>query len=39
MAINPAWVLNVMVRINSNLQGAANVCKAVAQQLTITPDI
>jgi hypothetical protein len=39
LAINPAWVLNVMVRISSNLQGAANVCKAVAQQLTITPEI
>jgi hypothetical protein len=39
MAINPGWVLNVMVRINSNLQSAANVCKSVAQQLTITPDI
>jgi hypothetical protein len=39
MAINPAWVLNVMVRISSNLQSAANVCRSVAQQLTITPDI
>lgn len=39
LAINPAWVLNVMVRINSNLQGATNVCKSVAQQLTVTPDL
>jgi hypothetical protein len=40
LAINPAWVLNVMVRIpGSRLQTAADVCKSVAQQLTVTPDI
>jgi hypothetical protein len=39
LAINPAWVLNVMVRTNvPGLQGPANVCKSVAQQLTVTPD-
>ncbi len=39
LAINPAWVLNVMVRTKTNLQGAANVCKSDAQQLTVTPDV
>jgi hypothetical protein len=38
LAIERDWVLNVMVRIGS-LQGGANVCKAVAQQLVYTPDI
>jgi hypothetical protein len=38
LAIERDWVLNVMVRIGS-LQGGANVCKAVAQQLVYRPDI
>jgi hypothetical protein len=42
LAINPAWVLNVMVRVQGNSvvpQVPADVCRSVAQQLTITPDI
>jgi hypothetical protein len=42
LAINPNnWVLNVMVRTSgdSRLQTPANVCKSVAQQLTVTPEI
>lgn len=38
MAIDPGWVLNVMVRIGS-LQGGADTCKSVAQQLIYNPDI
>jgi hypothetical protein len=42
LAINPAWVLNVMVRVQGNAKipsVPASVCQSVAQQLTITPDI
>jgi hypothetical protein len=42
LAINPAWVLNVMVRVQGNAivpSVPANVCQSVAQQLTITPEI
>jgi hypothetical protein len=38
LAINPDWILNVMVRTGS-LQSAANVCKSVAAQLLYTPDV
>jgi hypothetical protein len=38
LAIQQDWVLNVMVRI-STLQAAANVCKSVAQQLVVTPEL
>jgi hypothetical protein len=38
LAIQPDWILNVMVRIGS-LQAAANACRSVAQQLTYNPDI
>jgi hypothetical protein len=38
MAINAAWVLNVMVRV-SGLQTGANACASVAKQLTYTPDV
>ena len=38
LAIHQDWVLNVMVRIGSEQQ-AANVCKAVAQQLVVTPQV
>ena len=38
MAISPDWILNVMTRVSS-LQGGANVCKAVAQQLVYLPDM
>lgn len=40
LAINPAWVLNVMVRVQGNPvvpSAPASVCQSVAQQLTITP--
>jgi hypothetical protein len=37
LAIEQDWVLNVMVRIGS-LPSAANVCKAVTQQLLVTPE-
>ncbi|HEY2670129.1 MAG TPA: hypothetical protein VGJ07_07095 [Rugosimonospora sp.] len=40
LAINPAWVLSVMMRTNTDsLQTAANVCASVARQLTVTPEI
>jgi hypothetical protein len=42
LAINPAWVLNVMVRVQGNSvvpSVPASVCQSVAQQLTVTPDI
>jgi hypothetical protein len=42
LAINPAWVLNVMVRVQGNAKVPAvpaGVCQSVAQQLTITPEI
>jgi hypothetical protein len=38
LAVNQDWVLNVMVRIGT-LQQAANVCKSVAQQLVVTPQV
>jgi hypothetical protein len=38
MAIDTAWILNVMTRVSS-LQSGANVCKAVAQQLVYLPDM
>jgi hypothetical protein len=38
LAINDAWVLNVMTRVSS-LQAGANVCASVAKQLTYTPDV
>ena len=38
LAIQQDWVLNVMVRIGT-LQAAANVCKSVAQQLVVTPEL
>jgi hypothetical protein len=42
LAINPAWVLNVMVRVQGDPivpSVPASVCQSVAQQLTITPEI
>jgi len=42
LAINPAWVLNVMVRVQGNSvvpSVPASVCQSVAQQLTVTPDL
>jgi hypothetical protein len=40
LAINPAWILNVMVRVpGTRLQPAADVCASVARQLTVTPEI
>jgi hypothetical protein len=38
LAIGPDWILNVMVRIGT-LQGGAEACRSVAQQLVYTPDI
>jgi hypothetical protein len=41
LAINPAWVLNVMVRVQGNAivpSVPASVCQSVARQLTIIPD-
>ena len=38
LAIQQDWVLNVMVRIGT-LQAAANVCRSVAQQLVVTPQL
>ncbi len=38
MAIAPDWILNVMVRIGT-LQGGADTCRSVAQQLVYTPEI
>jgi hypothetical protein len=40
LAINPSWVLNVMVRVQGNPivpSVPASVCQSVAQQLTVTP--
>ena len=42
LAINPAWVLTVMVRVQGNSivpSVPASVCQSVARQLTITPEI
>ncbi|GIH13440.1 hypothetical protein [Rugosimonospora africana] len=40
LAINPAWVLAVEMRTNTDsLQTAADVCAHVAGQLTVTPEI
>jgi hypothetical protein len=42
LAINPAWVLSVMVRVQGNSivpSVPAGVCQSVAQQLTVTPEV
>lgn len=40
LAVNPAWVLAVEMRTNTDsLQTAADVCAHVARQLTVTPEI
>jgi hypothetical protein len=39
LAVNPDWILNVMVRTGGGLQSAAGDCRAVAKQLLYTPDV